>query len=188
MKAGTRAFGLAESFVDDASQLAGVVVRADRVVDDFCFGTCTVGGTDVTDTIEDLWGALDRPDVQYLLVAGVALAWYNIVDLDRLHATVERPVLAVTFEPGSDLRSSLIEEFEGKELADRLALYDQLPPRHSVSLGDETVYVRATGLPPDDAADVVRVFTPEGGRPEPLRVARLVARAADSWRRGSEPR
>jgi len=43
------------------------------------------------------------------------------------------------------------------------------------------VFVRGVGLADDEAADVVRAFTPEGGRPEPLRVARLAARAADAW-------
>ena len=40
----------------------------------------------------------------------------------------------------------------------------------------------------DAAADVVAAFTPEGsGRPEPLRVARLAARAGrEQWVDGSE--
>ncbi|ELZ29115.1 hypothetical protein C475_02824, partial [Halosimplex carlsbadense 2-9-1] len=57
--------------------------------------------------------------------------------------------------------------------------YRRQPDRRPVELDDGTVYVRAAGLDADEAADVVRAFTPEGGRPEPLRVARLAARAAD---------
>jgi hypothetical protein len=49
-------------------------------------------------------------------------------------------------------------------------------------VNDETVYVRAVGVDDETAAAVVRTFTPEGGRPEPLRVARLAARAARGWR------
>ncbi|PSQ09470.1 DUF99 domain-containing protein, partial [Halobacteriales archaeon QS_7_68_65] len=53
MKAGVRALGVAESSRPDAtrSTLAGAVVRADRVVDGFAFGSCTVGGTDATETV-----------------------------------------------------------------------------------------------------------------------------------------
>ena len=50
-----------------------------------------------------------------------------------------------------------------------------------MSVDDETVFVRAVGLEDDAARDVVRGFTPEGGRPEPVRVARVAARAVDAF-------
>ncbi|GAD53061.1 hypothetical protein MBEHAL_1821 [Halarchaeum acidiphilum MH1-52-1] len=183
MKTGTRALGLAESYVGEAgrSTLAGAVVRADRVVDDFRFSSCTVGGTGATDTAVDCWEALDRPDVRYVLVAGVALAWYNIVDLERLHEATDRPILSVSFEASTGLADAIRREFDGDAAAERLAAYRALPERHAVDLGDDTVYVRSVGC--DDPARVVRAYTPEGGRPEPLRVAREAARAADRYRR-----
>jgi endonuclease V-like protein UPF0215 family len=49
------------------------------------------------------------------------------------------------------------------------------------------VYVRAVGLGDGDAAAVVRAFTPEGGRPEPLRVARLAARGVDAFLQDASP-
>jgi hypothetical protein len=33
-----------------------------------------------------------------------------------------------------------------------------------------------------ETARVIRAYTPTGGRPEPLRVARLLARGAQQWR------
>ncbi|HET7325414.1 MAG TPA: DUF99 family protein, partial [Halococcus sp.] len=47
----------------------------------------------------------------------------------------------------------------------------------------ETVFVRSVGLSDEEAAEVIRAFTPEGGRPEPLRISRLAARAGDTWKR-----
>jgi hypothetical protein len=99
MKPGTRALGVAESFGDGPrSTLGGAVIRADGRTEAFEFGTCAVGGTDSTDAVADLWTRLDRPDVQWLLLAGIAPAWYNVLDLRALHDQVGRPVLAVTFE------------------------------------------------------------------------------------------
>lgn len=161
--------------------LAGAVVRVDRVTDGFAFGTCTVGGTDLTDAVTDLWDRLDRPDVRHVLVAGVALAWYNVLDLRAIHAAVERPVVAVTFEESEGLEGPLREAFCGDALAERLAAYERLPERHRVDVGDDALFVRSVGLASDEAATVVRAHTPEGGRPEPLRVARQAARAADAW-------
>ncbi|EMA40784.1 endonuclease dU [Halococcus hamelinensis] len=182
MKAGTRALGVAASTRDDdRSTLAGCVVRADRVVDGFAFGSCTVGGTDATTAVIDLFSTLDREDIRYLLVAGIAPAWFNLLDLPRLHAATERPVLSVSFEASPGLETPLREAFSGAALDTRLDVYRKLPPRRELTVNDETVFVRNVGCSDDDAEEVVREFTPAGGRPEPLRIARLAARAADAW-------
>ncbi|WP_290817840.1 DUF99 family protein [Halovivax sp.] len=177
---GVRALGVAESARDDRSTLAGAVVRADRVVDGAAFGSATVGGLDATDAVVELVDGLDREDVRYLLVGAVAPAWYNVLDLGRVHEATGLPTVAVTFEASDGLEDALAEAFSGEALERRLERYRSLPPRRELSVNDETVYVRAVGLSDEAAADVLRTFTPEGGRPEPIRVARLLARAGAS--------
>ena len=179
MKTGTRALGVAESYRGDRSTLAGAVVRASRVVDGFSFSSCTVGGTDSTGAIVDAYRKLDREDVQYVFVSGVAPAWFNVVDLRAVRERVDRPVLSVSFEASPGLEDAIEREFEGEERERRLAVYGRQPDREPVEVNGERVFVRAIGC--DDPASVVRAFTPEGGRPEPLRVARLAARAADDY-------
>lgn len=201
MKAGARAVGVAESYSPGAtgateptssgagdrhdagtSTLAAAVTRADRAVDGFAFGSCSVGGLDATDAVVDLLSRLDREDVRYVLVAGIAPAWYNLLDLGTIRRAVDRPVVSVSFESSPGLEPALEEAFSGSELDDRLSVYRRQPPRERLIVNDETVFVRAVGLDGAESRDVVRAFTPEGGRPEPLRVARLAARAADRWR------
>jgi uncharacterized protein len=184
VKPGVRALGVAESYDGTTSTLAGVVARASRVVDGFIFGTCTVGGTDVTDSIIDLAERLDREDVRYVLVSGIALAWYNVLDMHRVRDAIDRPVISVTFEESDGLRKSLEAEFSGDELDRRRDIYRGQPARRELAVNDQTVFVRCVGADEREARDVVRAFTPEGGRPEPLRVARMAARAADEWQAG----
>ncbi|GAB3037180.1 endonuclease dU [Natronobiforma cellulositropha] len=186
VKPGARALGIAESYAPERTEstLAGVVVRASRVVDGVTFGTCTVGATDATDAVCRLSDSLERADVRYLLVGAVAPAWYNLLDLERIAARTDRPVIAVTFEESDGLEAGLREAFSGGALEARLDVYERLPPRTRLAVGDETVFVRAVGLDTEEASAVVRAFTPEGGRPEPLRVARFAARAADRYRGG----
>jgi endonuclease V-like protein UPF0215 family len=186
VKTGVRALGIAESYRGDRSTLAGVVVRASRVVDGFVFGTCTVGGSDATETVVSLVDRLDREDVRYVLVSGIAPAWFNIVDLPAVHEAVDRPVVAVTYEDSPGLAAAIREAFDGEARERRLAVYRRQPDRERVTVNDETVFVRAVGVEAGEAADVVRGFTPEGGRPEPLRVARLAARGADAAFVGDE--
>lgn len=185
MRPGVRALGVAESFGPAAgeSTLAGVVIRADGRFDGCSFSTCTVGGTDVTDAIATLWERLDREDVRYVLVAGVALAWYNLLEPRRLADRVDRPVLAVTFEDSEGLEDDLREAFDGEALAERLDRYRALPDRCPFEYDGHRCFYRAVGLDDEAAEDVLAAYAGDGSRPEPLRAARFAARAADEFRR-----
>ncbi|WP_101295338.1 endonuclease dU [Halegenticoccus soli] len=187
MKPGARTLGVAASDGVDRSVLCGALVRADRVVDGLVFGACTVGGTDATDAVGDLFRDLDREDVRHLLIAGVAPAWFNVVDLREVREATGRPVVSVSFEPSPGLESALREHFSGADLDRRLATYRSLPPRRRVEVNGETVFARAVGVGDGEAARIVRAYTPEGGRPEPLRVARMAARAARRWADAGRP-
>jgi len=184
MKEGVRALGVAESYRGDDgdSFLAGAVVRASRVVDGFRFTTITVGGADVTEKIVELYDSFDREDIRFVLVSGIAPAWYNIVDIGAVHDATGVPVVSVTYEEGAGkkdeedgLRDALRNEFNDDELDERLDLYDALPPRRRVVADGNDLYVRSVGVSEERADEWVRGFTHDG-RPEPARVARLAAR------------
>jgi endonuclease V-like protein UPF0215 family len=179
VKSGARVLGVAESYPPDVdhSTLAGALVRGTHVVDGLSFARCTVSGSDATEGVVACYDRLDREDVRYVLVAGIALAWYNVVDCHAVHDAVDRPVLSVTFEASDGLEPALREAFDGDELESRLATYRRQPDRTPVTVNEETVYVRAVGCSDEEAREVVRTVTPAGGRPEPLRVARFAARA-----------
>lgn len=178
MKRGTRALGVAASDGPRRSYLCGALVRVDRVADGFAFATCEIGGDDATNAVKTLFDRLDREDVGYVLTAGVAPAWFNLLDLATLAEAIDRPVLSVSFEESGGLEPALREHFSGEALDRKLAVYRSLPPRRRVDVGGHDRYVRAIDLDDETAAKVVRTLSPEGGRPEPLRVARLAARAA----------
>lgn len=207
MKPGRRALGIAESFEGSASTLAGSVVRADRIVDGLAFETCTVGGTDATAACLSLVRDLDRQDIRYLMVAGIAPAWYNILDLHRLHEETGLPVLSVSFEKSDGLASAIDDAFDDGTATMRRERYRSQPRRRSVEIGTRTLFLRHVGFDAGGRTDdgdgkqrtqgaprgvssepvrVLRAFTPEKGRPEPLRVARLAARAGDAFRRARD--
>ena len=185
----SRTLGVAFSDARDSSFAAGVVVRADGTPDGVAFARCTVGGTDATDAALDCWRALDREDVRHVACAGVAPAWFNLLDLRRLRESLDRPVYAVSYEASPGLEPALRDAFDGDALAERLATYRSLPPRVPVdpasadpasddSAVDDPRFVRAAGVDPEDAAAAVRGLTRDGFRRcEPLRIAALAASA-----------
>ncbi|QAU13046.1 DUF99 family protein [Halorubrum sp. BOL3-1] len=182
----SRTLGIAFSDARNASHAAGVVVRADGTPDGFAFARCTVGGTDATDAVIRCWRALDREDVRHVACAGVAPAWFNLLDLDRLRETLDRPVYAVSYEDSPGLEPALRDAFDGDALAARLAAYRSLPPRVPAAPGEgeagdadaEPRFVRAVGVDAEAAAAAVRALTRDGRRRcEPLRIAALAASA-----------
>jgi len=183
VKPGRRALGIAASDREKRSHLAGAVVRADRVVDGFGFGTCTVGGSDATAAVCDIFDRLDREDLGYLFLAGIAPAWFNLLDLQAIHDHTGLATLSVSFEASPGLDAAIRDAFDDDAVIEaRLSTYRAQPDRRELSVDDEQLFVRSVGLDPAEAGDIVRAYTPAGGRPEPLRVARLAARAVAAER------
>lgn len=179
-KKAVRALGIAESFVKGVSQrsvLAGVVMRADRVLDGFGFASATVGGMDATDQIIELHATLEREDINVLLLNGCVISWYNVIDLHRVAEETRRPLLCVTYEASEGLDHYFLELFpdDGPR---RVEVYHKNGGRIPLTLPTgHTVYIRFIDMTLDEAKGLLRKFTLHGAVPEPLRVARLLARS-----------
>ncbi|MDK2916417.1 MAG: uncharacterized protein PWR25_974, partial [Euryarchaeota archaeon] len=175
-KSGLRALGIAESYSGrEQSTLAGVVMRKDLRIDGVAFARVTVGGSDATDAVVRLFIRLARRDINLLMIGGSVIAWYNIIDPAAVHAATGLPVIVVTYEESEGLDEDIRRHFPGDD--ERLAAYRRLGDRLPVRLrSGYTLFVRSCGIPPEDAARLCNDFTYEGRVPEPIRVARLVAR------------
>jgi len=179
-KKGIRALGIAECFRKGASRksiLAGVVMRADLLLDGFSFSVATVGGLDATEAVVRLYERLGRKDVNILMLNGCVISWYNVIDLNEVHERTGKPLICVTYEPSPGLEKYFKEYFPD-DWAERLAIYERNGPRTAIRLktGHE-VFIRAIGLDEEEAKKVLDKFTLHGSIPEPLRLARLLARA-----------
>ena len=179
---GIRALGIAESTRGEACTIAGAVVRGDGIVDGAAFATATVGGLDATAAVIAIEAELDREDIRLISLGAIAPAWYNLIDIERVADETGLATVAVTFEESTGLEAALADAFSGIERDRRLEIYRSLPSREPCRVNDETVYVRSVGLGQEDACELVRRFTPTGGRPEPIRVARELARAGARYR------
>jgi len=177
-KRAIRALGVAESFrsPDRRSVLAGVVVRSDLVIDGFAFGEATVEGNDATESILRLYGRLRREDINLLVLSGCIISLYNIVDVDALASKSGVPVIALTYRESSGIEGAIRHHFHDGE--ERIARYNKLGARVPIALHTGyRVYARLSAISVSDAGRVLDSFTLQGGVPEPVRVAKLLAHA-----------
>ena len=177
-KPGIRALGVAESFKegDVKSRLAGVVMRSDLVIDGFVFGTATLGGDDATMSVVKMFRALRRNDVNLIILSGCIISMYNIVEVDSVSKKTGLPVICLTYNESRGIERAIKHHFS--DSGKKLASYRGLGERRQVKLSSGyRVYVRASGVTDREAEEAINLFTLQGSIPEPVRVAKLPARA-----------
>jgi uncharacterized protein len=180
-KRGIRALGIAESFrrTDHRSTIAGVVMRSDLVVDGFVFGSASVGGNDATEGLVRMYRKLRRDDVNVVLLSGSIISYYNVVDVDRFAHLVKKPVICLTYRDSSRVEEAVRGRFE--DWQEKIELFQRLGERTSLTLKTgKKVYARLSMIEEDDARKMLDAFTLQGAFVEPIRVARLLARARHS--------
>jgi hypothetical protein len=111
--------------------------------------------------------------LQLILLQGIAVAGFNVVDVFSLHASTGLPVLVVSKRlPDMEaIRSVLLTRVPGG--ARKWRILERLGPMERC----EGVYVQRVGLTPEQCSTIVRRFAVNGREPEPLRVAHLIATA-----------
>jgi endonuclease V-like protein UPF0215 family len=178
-KRGIRIFGIAESFKksNSTSTLGGVVMRRDLIVDGIVFGNATLKGNDSTKSIHCMFSSLQRDDINCIMLDGLIISMYNIIDGEQLNNTTGIPVIAITFEDSRGLEEHIRHHFL-EEAEKKLEQYRKLGNRDQVRLKtDKLLYIRYWGLSLKGALNTLNAFTLQGSIPEPIRVAKLLARA-----------
>lgn len=111
--------------------------------------------------------------VQLVMLQGIALAGFNVVNVFDLHRRLELPILVVSRKlPNMEaIRQALLTQIPGG--AQKWAIIAQLDPPEPAG----HVYVQRVGLSTAQARAVVERFAIHSHLPEPLRTAHLIAGA-----------
>ncbi|MEM2940673.1 MAG: DUF99 family protein [Thermoproteota archaeon] len=177
-KKAIRALGVAESFRRDSAKafLAGVVMRSDLLIDGFSFTCTTIAGDDATSAVISLYKSLGREDVNLIMVSGTVISMYNIVDVKEVFEKTGKPVLAITYRSSKGIEDAIRKHFP-ENWERKIEAYRKLGPRKEIKLKTGfKVFVRNIGIDDFDSKLVLNKFMVFGRIPEPIRVARLIAR------------
>ena len=176
-KKGIRGLAIAESFSQNSkkSVLSGIVMSTDLVIDGFVFGHSTVGGDDATDAILAMYEKLDRQDISFLLISGIVISLYNIIDMKRISEKIGLPVIGVTYEESSGIEDAIKHHFP-ESYKSKLAEYSKLGSRKKITLHTSyNLYVQNEGCTVLEAKQLLDKITLQGSIPEPLKITQLLA-------------
>ena len=152
-------------------RLVGIVCSRTRL-DGVLSSAVRRDGRNSTDKmIELVRGSAFARHVQAVLLQGIAVAGFNVVDVHALHEALGRPVLVVARRAPNlaKIRRTLEESVPGG--ARKWRLIERLGEMEPL----RGVYVQRVGLDRAQARNLLAATTLHGNLPEPLRLAHLIA-------------
>jgi endonuclease V-like protein UPF0215 family len=115
------------------------------------------------------------------MLSGCIISRYNIIDLDELARLSGLPVVCLTYNETKGIEGAIRRHFNRPE--ERIERYRRLGGRTAILLHTGyRAFVRSTRISDADAKRVLDAFTLQGGVPEPVRLAKLVARSGSALR------
>jgi uncharacterized protein len=178
-KKGLRALAVAESFKISSKHavLAGVVMRRDLIIDGIGISKSTIKGDDSTQSIISIWRDMHRNDINCIFLGGIIISMFNIVDGNKVYRSTGIPVVAITYNDSKGVAHNFRKVFPDSWQS-KLEQYQNIGKRRRIVLQTgKAVFVRHWGLTLSDSIVLLNYFTLQGSVPEPVRIAKLIARA-----------
>ena len=152
------------------------VVTTDDLIERFFVDRIRVDGKDAAHRIASFARRIRRADL--IILPSISLGGFNVVNPYELHKETRLPILiANPMRPNvRGVRRALRRHFA--DWRERVHVFDLMGSPSVLRLTREgQIYFHCVGLPRSKAARILRSLVHFGKKPEPLRIARIVARA-----------
>jgi endonuclease V-like protein UPF0215 family len=144
-------------------------------IEDVKFAYIAVDGLDATEIVVK---TLSKWKFEAVILAGVSFAGFNIIDPTALFNKFGKPIIIVsrTKPDNKAVKLALIRHFKDWQI--RWEVFEKLGPikRISVSAEEPPLYIEMIGAETHWTGNLIKALAACGRVPEPLRVARLIAR------------
>ena len=155
--------------------VVGVVFRGGVSIDGVMHTSIAIDGLDATEKLTEMInGSPHKHQLRLVMLNGVTLAGVNLVDLPRLHANTDLPVIALTHvKPDLDSIRDALKHLP--ETEERWRIIQNAGEINQITNRGSKIYMRLAGIGLAEALTVLDLTTVRGSLPEPLRVAHLIA-------------
>ncbi|HEC77205.1 MAG TPA: DUF99 family protein [Thermoplasmatales archaeon] len=162
------------SFGDRNVDIIGVVMRGGVYLEGVLKSTIEVDGMDSTSKIiEMVEKTKHKKQLKLIMLDGVALGGFNVVDCEKIYEKTGLPVITVTRnKPNMEkIKKALKKHFENWE-----ERWNIINKGKTIELKIYyTVYTKYFGLDEKEAMNAIKLSIIRGAIPEPIRVAHLIA-------------
>jgi endonuclease V-like protein UPF0215 family len=162
-------------FDSEKVMVVGVVMRLPNYLEGVLRSECSVDGEDANQVLERMVAASRfKRQLKAVLIDGVALGGFNLVDIDSLHRAIDVPVITVTRDPPDlgRMESALRKHFPDWERRREVLTRKELL---QVDTGHNPIYVSLAGIGYSEAEEIIKKSMVRGAVPEGLRVAHIIA-------------
>lgn len=162
------------SFEDKYVDIVGVIMRGNSYIEGIVKATIEVDGKDATSVIISLIkNTKHKGQLKVIMIDGIALGGFNVVDGEKIYEETEIPVLTITRNKpqGDKIKEALKKHFgDWKERWNIInkGKTEELP-------GEHNLYIKRFGITLEEAKEVIKISIVRGAIPEPLRIAHLIA-------------
>jgi uncharacterized protein len=163
-------------FSDEFVPIVGVVMRG-GYLEGVMRSQVKVDGDEATEVVIKLIEASRyKEQLRILMLNGIALGGFNVVDLDEVHKKTGIPCISITRDkPDYDAMEKVLKtKFKDHERRWAIVGKDDLM---TIDTGHKPLYARAHGIDEKEAKRIIVRSILRGALPEPLRVAHIIATA-----------
>jgi len=166
----------------------GIVFRGGYWLDGVMRTQVEIDGMDATEKIASMIVESPHYDqLRVIMLNGVTMAGFNVVDIEDLYEKLKLPVIAVTRDKPnfSDIKKALQNLPQSQKRWKAIEKTGKLIKVYTRS-GEEPIYAHVVGVSEEDAERILKNTSTRSNIPEALRVAHLVASGLGPIRRSKE--
>ncbi|MBD3263186.1 DUF99 family protein [Candidatus Woesearchaeota archaeon] len=163
------------------TQIIGTVFRAGEYVDGLLSSKISVDGFNATDKIiQMIKKSRNKGQLRIIMLDGIALGGFNIIDIQKLYKKTKLPVIVVirrrpNFKKIKLALNHLSKPEKRLQLMKNAGKIYEFPVKHKGLRKKGKIYFQYIGITEKQARQVLKLTITHGLIPEPIRVAHLIA-------------
>jgi endonuclease V-like protein UPF0215 family len=178
MKKQIRILGIDDApftFQDNYTTVIGVIMRGGEYIECVLSTKVTIDGNEATRVCSDMIKKTKHnAQLKAVMLDGVALGGFNVIDIEELYKSTNIPVVTVTRDKPDfkKIKQALQKNFQDWECRWEIMMKGEL---HEVKTQYNPIYIKYIGISLEEAKILIKLSTIRGVIPEPIRVAHLIA-------------
>ncbi len=155
--------------------IVGVILRAKEYLDGVLSTYVTVDGIDATGRITELINnSKHYGQLRVILFDGLAVAGFNLIDIQKVNEMTGKPVIAVTAtRPDRAQFKNALKNLDRYE--ERIDIVERAGEVCSIVINEKTIYFQYAGITEKEAETILKKASVRGAIPEAIRMAHLIA-------------